>query len=65
MAMSKEEYLKRYLSGSDVSEGKKKKKKKSKTTSNVKKLVFTEELYAKPSSNKETLYYLEDSSLRQ
>ena len=49
--MSKEEYLKRYLSGSDASEGKKKKKKKSKTTSKAQKLVFSQELSARQSSN--------------
>ena len=49
--MSKEEYLKRYLSGSDASEGKKKKKKKSKTTSKAQKLVFIQELSARQSSN--------------
>ena len=51
MAMSKEEYLKRYLSGSDASEGKKKKKKKSKTTSKAQKLVFSQLLSARQSSN--------------
>ena len=57
MAMSKEEYLKRYLSGSDGSEGKKKKKKKSKTTSKAQKLVFSQELSARQSSNMIFFYY--------
>ena len=55
MAMSKEEYLKRYLSGSDASEGKK--KKKSKTTSKAQKLVFSQELSARQSSNMIFFYY--------
>ena len=55
--MSKEEYLKRYLSGSDASEGKKKKKKKSKTTSKAQKLVFSQELSARQSSNMIFFFY--------